>query len=214
MKQAVKHIAVVGTAVVFLLIPSIASAHDGSDSGSSISSRSTAKIDPERQQKFQSELQTRLEKAKEQRQEALDTKKEELRQKLTDTKKKACENHQNTINRLMTVMDKRRQNAFDRITQISDSVQAFYTKKSLVVADYEDLVAKVNAAKAIAQTATAAQQAIPDLDCSGDHPRADVASFKEKRADSIDAMKAYRDAVKALVQAVKSAADATKGDDV
>ncbi|MCA9335206.1 hypothetical protein KC953_03625, partial [Candidatus Saccharibacteria bacterium] len=102
-----------------------------------------------------------------------------------------------------------------RISNVISAVEEFYQSKNLSVADYDTLVAEVNAAKTLAQDAVASQLAVPELDCDGDHPRADVENFKEKRDASIDAMKAYRDAVKKLVDAVKAAAEsASEGEGV
>jgi hypothetical protein len=221
MKQTIKRSIIAGAAMALLATPAIVSAEDGPNTGSGSAPTGTTSSPypspstsprPEKVRQFEQKLQTQLQQMKEQRQVAIQDKMDGLEQKLDNAKKRACENHQATISRLMNVMDKRRQNAFDNITKVSEKVQAFYTEKRLSVANYDDLVAAVSAAQTAAHTAMIAQQAIPSLDCSGDHPRADVADFKEKRAGSIDAMKAYRDAVKNLVKAVKTAADVAKGD--
>ncbi len=207
MKQTIKRILITGAALAFIGMPTMVAAEEANTSSPSPSST----VKPtDRTAKAREELQAKLEAQKQARQEKVEAVKTEAKERLEDAKKRACENHQTTINRLMDVMDKRRENAFDRITKISDAVQAFYVKKQLTVANYDDLVAAIAAAKTAAQTATASQLAIPALNCSGDHPRADVADFKEKRAGSIDAMRAYRDAVKELVKAVKTAAEAAK----
>lgn len=219
MKQTIKRTIVAGAAVMLLVTPSIASAHDGAhDEGDDIATSSPSasptvspKIDDKKVRRLETELKNRLQEQAREREAKvaeLQQDKEKLHKKLDAEKKKVCENHVSTINRVMTAMNTRRQNAFDRITKVSEAVQAFYVKKNLTVANYDDLVAQVNAAKSVAQTATDAQTAIPSLNCDGDHPRADVADFKEKRSASIDAIKAYRDAVKALVKAVKEAASA------
>ncbi len=221
MKQMIKRTFIVGAALTLLLSPAVVSARDGSTTvqaeevptaSTSPSPSPSETPKPARVQQFEDQLKAQLLQMKQQRQADVETVKADLNEKLAGAKQKACENHQTTINRLMSVMDTRRQKTFDRITQVTTAVEAFYTKNKLSVSNYTDLVATVDAAKAVAQTAMASQKAIPELDCSGDHPRADVTDFKQKRADSIDAMKAYRDAVKALVQAVKTAADTAKGD--
>jgi chromosome segregation ATPase len=216
MKQTLKRTIIAGAAAALLAAPAMVSAEEGSGgTGSTGSGVQTTSPSPkpsespnsgtDRQRQFETQLQEQLQQMRQARQTTVQTAKADLQEKLDNAKKKACENHQTTINRLMNVMDKRRQNALDRITKIAEAVEAFYVKKQLSVANYDDLVAKVNAAKAVAESATQAQQQIPSLDCSGDHPRADVADFKEKRSGSIDAVKAYRDAVKDLVKAVKTA---------
>lgn len=218
MKQTIKRTIITGVTASLLLSPAAVFAEDGTDSGnvSSGGQATSSPVSPTtgpqsgRVQHFEQQLKDQLQEMKQERQSALQDKRADLQEKLDNAKKKACENHVATINKLMTNMDNRRQNALDQITKISDAVQAFYTKKQLSVANYDDLVAKVSAAKSLAETATQAQQQIPSLDCSGDHPRADVADFKDKRSTSIDAVKAYRDAVKDLVKAVKAAAEAAQ----
>lgn len=59
------------------------------------------------------------------REQSSEQKKEDLRERL-DANKKKLKNRINTITRVMTAMNNRRQNAFDRITKVSDAVQAFY----------------------------------------------------------------------------------------
>ena len=110
----------------------------------------------------------------------------------------------------MSNMKKRRQSVYDRIHKISTAVQEFYASKSLSISTYDDLIAAVSAAQSATETTMSAEQAVPSLDCNGDQPRADVADYKEKRQESIDAMKTYRDTVKNLIKAVRSAAEAAK----
>lgn len=225
MKQTLKRTIIASAAVMLLVTPSIASARGGMDDGDSsevtnsttspsVSPTSSPKVDDRRVSRFETELRAQLQERSKEREaiksREIEQEKEKLHEKLDAKKKKVCENHVNTINRVMDTMNKRRQSAFDRITKVSEAVQAFYVKKGLTVENYDDLVAKVSAAKSIARSATEAQVAVPTLNCDGDHPRADVADFKEKRSASIDAVKAYRDAVKALVKAVKAAAETTK----
>lgn len=217
MKQTIKRTIMAGAALALLASPAVVLAKDGVSGGDdttvhaeteSSSPSPSESPRPERVRQLEDQLKDRLEKQQEQIQSKLDDKKAELEQKLDDGKKKACENHVSTINKLMTVMDQRRTNALGQITKIANAVEAFKVKKNLDVANYTDLVAKVDAAKAVAESAVQAQQQIPSLDCSGEHPRADVADFKDKRSASTNAVKAYRDAVKDLVKAVKAAAEA------
>lgn len=222
MKQTIKRVIISG-AVAALLVAPAAFAHDGEDhsvssggtSGSGSSSNDgTARIaskEPtqERVDHFKQQLNAQLEQMKKERQAAVEDKKAEVKQKLDDAKKRICENHRTQINKIMTGMNDRRQHAFDRITQVSEAVQTYVTSKDLTVTNYEDLLATIVATKAAASATMSTQQSVPQLDCGGDHPRSDITDFKDKRSDSIDAMKAYRDAVKALVKAVKEAAVAT-----
>lgn len=181
-------------------------------SPSPTSSTPPPKDSDDRQKRFEAELRGELEQKKkerassEQQTKSLEAQNKKT-EKLDEAKKKACENNINTINRLKEKMDQRRQNVLNRITKISEAIQTFYNEKQLSVTNYDELVAKVSAAKAVAETAVQSQQQIPSLDCNGDHPRAEVSTYKERHSTAIDAVKAYRDAVKELVRAVKAVAE-------
>lgn len=221
MKQTIRKTFITGVALALLVAPTAVLARDGlsqgsdhkvhaeMESSSQSASPSTTPL-PERQRAFETELRNQLEQKSQERQSGLKVNKTEEQEKLSDANQKACDNHIATINKLKNVMDKRRTNAITRISKIADAVQAFKVKKNVNVTNYDELVAKIKAAKTVAESAMQAQQQIPSLDCSGEHPRADVADFKEKRAASIDAVKAYRDAVKTLVRAVKTAVESTE----
>jgi len=210
MKDKIKRTLIASLAMTLMTMPTLAYAEqDGADtSASSSTSTTVAPTDSTRAQQFRSQLEARLEQSRDAAKAKFSDAHGNLQARLSGAFKKACENHAATIDRLMTNMNNRRQNAFDRISQITTAVEDFYAKKGLTVDGYDALVTNVNVAKGVAQTAMSDQQAIPSLDCSGDHPRADVTDFRIKRSASIDAMKAYRDAVKNLVTAVKTAAHA------
>lgn len=164
------------------------------------------------QRRFEAELRSKLEQKQKERTSSFqqtEGRESEVKkaEKLDEAKKKACEKNINNLNRLKEKMDQRRQNVLERITKVSEAIQAFYTDKQLVVTNYDELVAKVNAAKGLAESAIQSQQQIPSLNCDGDHPRAEVSTYKEKHAAAIDAVKAYRDAVKELALAIKEAAE-------
>lgn len=218
MQQTLKRTIIAGAVAILLVTPSVASAHNGMDNdeshevtSASASPTTSPKVDDKRVGKLETELRSQLRQQAQERQAVVsqdkeqEKNKEKLHEKLDADKKKVCENHVSTINNVISAMNSRRQNAFDRITKVSEAVQAFYVKKNLTVANYSELLAQVTAAKSVAQSAVEAQTSVPAVNCDGDHPRADIADFKEKRSASIDAVKAYRDAVKALVKAVKEA---------
>ena len=213
MKQFVKHVLTGGLVLTLVMTPGAVFAHDGDDSdatttNSEESSTSSEGIAQKRQEAVR-KLQARLDQAKEKRTEKLDEAKSNLRERLSNAKKKICERHQSRINQIMNKMDDRRTKANERITQIYEAVTSFYSEKGLTVENYLDLIAAIDAAKNAAQSATKEQQDVPQLNCEGDGPEADVAEFKQERLDSIDAMKAYRASVKDLAKAVRTAAKAT-----
>lgn len=180
---------------ISLLFPVVAYANTNHDEGD-------VPIADKAQQETRATLQSR----KEERAAKLETKRADLNERLDSAKKKICERHQSRVNNIMSAMNKRRKNAFDRITSASDKILAFSNKKSLSFENYDAIVAKIDAAKSAAESTMSAQQSSVTLNCDGEHPRADMSEFKEKRSDSVDAMMLYRDSVKELATAVKQAA--------
>lgn len=219
MKQLLKRIVVMG-AIALLLVPTIASAHPGHDHGDEKptsgggSTGSPAPQDKAPDQLPRDEkrklIDQKLQDMKQQRQDVVADMKAEGRQKLDATKKKICEKHESKVNKLINSMNVRREKAYDRITQVYEAVQDYHSTHNLSVANYDDLILTAEAAKAAALEAKDAQHAAPKLKCGGEQPKADVVDFKLKRADSIDALKQYRESVKAVVKAVKEAANDTK----
>ena len=222
MKQLLKRTILTG-AIAMLLVPTIASAHEGqeyenkpvSDDDSVTSDHpedESEAPDKQRVRELRSRIDARLKEAREDRMNTAEDAKSAVRERLNEIKKKICEKHESKINDLITRMNANREKAFDRISQVSEAVQSYYADKNLSVADYTDLVAAVEAAKDAAKEALTAQQSAPKLRCDGDAPKADMSEFRTKHSDSIDALKEYRSAVKALVKAIKEAANDSEGD--
>lgn len=213
MKKLIKQSIACGM-VVALLVPTVVSAHEGehdestSDDHSGEMTTQQSTPDQKRTEELRKKIEQRLQERKSERESKTEDKKAELKQRLSDAKKKICEKHEAQINKVISVINTRRQNAFDRITKVSDAVQKFVSEKNVTVANYDELVATVAAAKASAESAMNEQESVPEISCDGEHPKADLSSFKEKRLGSIDAMKEYRDSVKALVKAVREVTEA------
>ena len=226
MKQNIRRIITTSLVLALVATPGLAFANEDGDGTTTNESGSTTTTTTEEHTSTSADrkdvaekraealkaLRERLAEQKAERQEKFDSKREALQERLEGAKKKACEKHQTTINRIITKMNKGHETSFDRITRISEAIQKFYTEKELSIANYDDLVAAINAAKGVAQTNTEEQVAVPELDCDSDHPRADVTDFRQKRLDSVDSVKAYRDAVKALGQAVRTVVKNTEGE--
>lgn len=223
MKILPKRTIILGIVISLLAIPAVANAHDGEHDETTEAGHSstttptpTPKASPSTRpssksvEQYKVKLQQQLEKAANERRASIGENTAAAKVKLDDSKRKICETHEEKINTIIDNMSKRRQNAFNRITQVATAVEAFYVKKQLSIANYDELVGKVDAAKVAAANAMTAQQAAPTIDCSGEHPKSDVTDFKLKRASSTDAMSIYRQTVKDLVKAVKTAAEAAK----
>ena len=204
MKQRANALLVIG-ALCLVAAPATATAHENQSLDDSVASPATTtrEVKP-------SELREKVEAQKKERQEKAQAAKTETKQKLSDAKRKACDTRESRANTIMKNMDDRRQRAYDHITKVYENVKSFYTTKELSIANYDELTTTVDAAQSAAQSAMTAQQDTPELNCDGDHPRADIVDFKAKRLGSIDAMQTYRQAVKELIKAVKTAVQANK----
>lgn len=221
MKINIKHVTIIVAAVATLTIPVAVHAEEGS-SRPSTESQITTKVSES------TEKATQLKQAEEiakQKRAAAEAEAKRLREqakqltaerqataekRLDDAKRKVCDKREKQINNIMNVMDTRRQNAFDRITKISEAAQAFYVKKNLTAEDYSELVATVNTTKAAATAAIAEQKAVPTFSCGSEKPKTELQTFKDKRSLSISAIKSYREAVKELVKAVRTTAKAAE----
>lgn len=134
--------------------------------------------------------------------------KELAREKLDDKKKALCEERKTAVNKVMSNVVERSKNHFDRITTIYTQTTQFYETKALTVSNYADLIATIETAKTAAAAADQDLTNISTFSCDSDGPKADIQAFRNKRLDKVDAMGAYRDAVKTLVKAVRDAAKA------
>lgn len=94
-----------------------------------------------------------------------------------------------------------------RIDQRVERAKSFVTSKNLQVANYDSLVADINAKK---QTVSSSQSAIASaaagFDCTNDNRKAQEAIIREKVEAYKVAVKAYKQSVKTFLQAVRSAA--------
>jgi len=130
--------------------------------------------------------------------------------RLADAKLKACQNREEAITNIMTRMGDRGQKHIELFTKISDRVQAFYVDKGSVLSTYDTLVADVNDAKTVAQTAVdTTKAAATEFSCEADDPRGLAEAFKTNLKAQISALNEYKTAVKDLIVGVKSVQSTT-----
>jgi hypothetical protein len=126
---------------------------------------------------------------------------------LTEAEQRVCNRRQTVINSVMDRIGKRGGRHIELIDRTSERTQAFYKDKGLAVNSYDALLANIATAKATADTAAqAVADARADFACTSNDPVGSADSFKLQMYARSDAVKAYRDVVKALVLAVKAAA--------
>jgi hypothetical protein len=132
-------------------------------------------------------------------------KKDESHAKLADAKLKVCQTREKNITTIMADLSDRGTKRIDVITKIAERTEAFYVKSGKTLANYDALVANVNA-KHVA--ATAAVAAVKDTSvtfkCDGTDPKGAAGSFKSSLKTEDQALKEYKTAVKDLIAGVKS----------
>lgn len=143
------------------------------------------------------ELKSQLQELKQQRQAS-------RQQKLEAAKLKACENREAKITAIMTRSITRAEKQLALFTKISERVKTFYTEKGRVVANYDDLVAAVDTAKAEAEANLETLKGV-DFECSAEDPKGDIEAFKLALKSINQDLKDYRTSVKNLIVGVKSA---------
>lgn len=126
------------------------------------------------------------------------------RERLGVDKLKICEKRQTQVNTIMDRVVARSKTHFERITTASERAQVFYVKQGNVLANYGALVATASSTKIAAQAAIDALSSTADFTCTSDAPKSDIQEFKTHRVHKIEALSAYRDAVKALIKGIKS----------
>lgn len=126
--------------------------------------------------------------------------------RLEGAKLRACENREKVVNNILDRIANRGERRLSVYSAIADRVQDFYVKKNLSLSNYEELVADVNAKKAVAQTTVDEIKADEvDFACDGSDPKGAAAGFKEDLKAEIKALHAYQQSIKDLIVAVKTA---------
>lgn len=129
-------------------------------------------------------------------------------------KAKQCARRQTVVNSITARIAARSQKQLDLFTTIATRVETFYTKSGKTLSNYDQLVAAVNTARTTAQQTVGTIKATTiTLKCDGTDPNGAGASFKTALKSEIQALKAYRTAVKNLTVGVKSVQGTTSSGD-
>jgi uncharacterized coiled-coil DUF342 family protein len=130
-------------------------------------------------------------------------------------KARVCGIKKNVVGKAEGRVGKRGQGRLEAITKITTKVEDYIQTKNLSVTNYDSLVATINAKKTVAQTAVDTVNAevgsIGSVNCQGGDGKTQVETFKKDMRAQQDALKAYREAVKALVAATKVAKTSAGG---
>lgn len=145
----------------------------------------------------------------------LNTLRTQHKEQSADHRKNVCEAHKQGLETKFTNIVNNSQKIQDRITSVFDKAVTYKTDNNLSPANFDDLVAKANAAKQdSADSIVNLKTLTPSLDCNNVSVASDVATFKAAAKETRDNLKAYRTAVKAVVKSLldtKKASDTTEG---
>lgn len=145
----------------------------------------------------------------------LNTLRAQHKEQSADHRKNVCEAHKQGLETKFTNIVNNSQKIQDRITSVFDKAVAYKTDNNLSPTNFDDLVAKAQAAKQDSADSIANLKAVtPSLDCNNVSVASDVATFKAAAKETRDNLKAYRSAVKAVVKSIldtKKASDTTEG---
>ena len=133
----------------------------------------------------------------------------------TEAHDKACTTRKNAVTTIEKRVANRGQARLDAITKIATKVENYVQTNNLTVANYDSLIATVNAKKAAAQAALDTtkndQGAVAGVTCQNGDGKVKVESFKKDMKAQQEALTAYRQSVKTLITAVKSVKAGTGG---
>jgi hypothetical protein len=130
---------------------------------------------------------------------------EERKQRLEGEKLRRCQLRDKKITSIMQRGVSRAENHAKVFDKIADRVKAFYENKGKTVANYDELVAAVDGAKATFETDLNTLKGLDGFSCDSDDPKADAEAYKAAHDVVRQDLRQYRTAVKDLIVGVRSA---------
>lgn len=210
---------VASTSLVILIVASASvpafahnGAHDETESGSSSNSGSRThavvaessdssddtKPDDSAKTDFQNRAKQRVEELKKAGQ-----------QKTKAARETACTSHKTGAEQRIQSISKNTAGFQTKLNNIFEKAKAYKTEKDLTVANYDSLVAAVDAAQAASATSQATLNSLkPTIDCTKDTNAQDVAAFRTAAQDARDKLKTYMQSLKELLKAIREAKQA------
>ncbi|MEO8104730.1 MAG: hypothetical protein ABI602_00125 [Candidatus Saccharibacteria bacterium] len=123
---------------------------------------------------------------------------------------KVCEVHKKGLTSKFSVIARNSDSFQTRINDVYTKALAFQTSKNITSTELSALIATADSAKLASATSILNLQAVtPTMDCNNITVAQDVATFKVATTQTRTNLKAYKAAVKAVLQALKSATDTT-----
>lgn len=195
-KQSVR-ILVLGFALIFVLscVPAAVFAQDeeGGDDATTVSIE-----EGDNNSNRGEQLKSRLQELKAERQ-------QKNQERLAAAKLRVCQQRQSKIKAIINRSVTRAEKQLTLFTTIAERVKVFYAEKGRTVANYDELVAAVDAAKADAQSNLSVLKNLDPFECDVKDPKGNAEAFKVALRMVNEDLKTYRTAVKNLIVGVKSA---------
>lgn len=134
--------------------------------------------------------------------------------RLADAKLKACQARETAITNIMSRVSDRGTKQLSLFTTIANRVEEFYTKSGKTLNTYDTLVTAVDTTKATATTVVDnVQSTSTGFSCTSNDPKGFAMTFKTNLKAEIDALNAYKTAIKNLIVGVRSVQGTTSSAD-
>ena len=135
--------------------------------------------------------------------------------RLTEAKLRACQTREDAIKKRADRLTQLATNIEGKFDKHAQRVEEYYTSKVVpsgkTVANYDSLVADIDAKKAaVAAALSAAQNDANNFNCTGDDPKGQLTQFRKDMQTVKKALKDYRTSIKNLIVAVRSVTGTTE----
>lgn len=142
-------------------------------------------------------------------------KRQQAQTRLTEARLRACQAKENAIKKRTVQLTKLAVTMQEKFDAIAQRVEEYYTTKVVprgkTVANYDSLVADIQAKKGAVQTVlTIAQSNAENFACDGNDPKGQLSQFKDDMRAVKSALKDYRTSIKNLIVAVHSITGTTE----
>lgn len=163
-------------------------------------------------EEYKAQLEQKREEIKQRAEKEVEAAKSKVEAKTKEVREKNCEARKAALGNKIKNTSEAAKRHYDKVTSFNEKIDAFVTKNSVTVENYDTLKTNIaNAAAKADATVTALTDYNQQVDCTNiDEATAAVVAYKELLTDARDALKDYRTATKELLVAVKTAVEANR----
>ncbi len=155
------------------------------------------------------ELEAKAKAAREAAKQKAEEAKAQAKERLSGEREKRCSERESKVNEIISRSSTRGKNALAKFQTFQQRIESFVSEKSLTVESYETLLATAKAQEAAAVAAVEAAGATT-FKCADQDSTNVGGTVSGVVTSQHQALKDYREALKALIKAVKAAAEAQK----